>query len=157
MVEVWVPGAISWEKDVEVEVEVEVERPGLGRGTPPSEEKEDSWWWMLLVVILPVLMGEGDVVVVLVSAVELREGWRRSKRRSFFSKPPVARCVAEVVVGLLEPGEGKATARTMWLCCRVCRVSPVWVSQILLCGLSAMFKIRRAALGSNSLRILAAA
>ena len=62
------------------------------------------------------LVGEEEVLLV------LRE---RSKMRSFFSAPPVARTCGR-------GWAGKATARTMCACWRVCRHSPVWVSQTLL-------------------------
>ena len=52
----------------------------------------------------------------------------RSKIRSFFSAPPVARTCGLAWMG-------NATERTMCACCSVCRHSPVYVSQTLLWGL----------------------
>ena len=87
---------------------------------------ESSCPWMLLSALPPpVMFGKVGEELVLPCV--------RSKIRNFFSRPPVA----------TQPGvnwRGKATDRTMWLCARVWRHSPVCGSQILLKLLSASMR-----------------
>lgn len=61
----------------------------------------------------------------------------KSKIRSFFSAPPVASTCGLAWMG-------NATARTMCACCSVCRHSPVYVSQTLLCVVVGLVSDRNA-------------
>lgn len=80
---------------------------------------------LLLFVLLEMLLSVVVLVPVDAAVVVFPLLRERSNIRSFFSAPPVASIWGR-------GWSGKATARTIWLCWSVWRISPVCVSQMFL-------------------------